>query len=193
MVRKKQHYCEHENCRIVSQSLKYSMRTQTGFQKRLAWVMEHAWGSVLDCGCNDGTFSIEMAKGGHDVTGIDILPSFIARAEYFAADEAVMDCTKFLVMNAQHLKFKKESFDTVVLTEVMEHVLKPRKVLKQVFKVLRPMGKLLVSVPNGVDNYPTHYNTFDPEPLKAMLEEHFHVDSVRSDYGSIFCVCYKDV
>ena len=104
-----------------------------------------------------------------------------------------MDCTKFLVMNAQHLKFKKESFDTVVLTEVLEHVLKPRKVLKQVFKVLRPMGKLLVSVPNGVDNYPTHYNTFFPESLEATLAEYFNVDSVRSDFGSIRCVCYKDV
>lgn len=191
LVSRKMHYEEHENYWMVQPSLKYTLPKASASQKRLQWIMRHARGRVLDCGCNDGTFSIELAKRGHDVVGIDILPRLVARAEHFAIEEGVMDSVRFAVMDIERMRFPKASFDTCILTETLEHLLKPRRALKRISRVLRPLGILLVSVPNGTDIQPTHYNSFDRGGLEKLLNEFFHIHELESDFGAFYVVAYN--
>lgn len=52
-----------------------------------------------------------------------------------------------VVADAADLPFRDNSFDVVLCSEVLEHVPKPRKVLSESYRVLRPGGSLLVCVP----------------------------------------------
>lgn len=191
MVGKRQHLEEHDNYWASVLSLKYSLPVTPAFQKRLAWILSNVRGSILDCGCNDGTFSIEMARRGHDVVGVDILPRLIARARESALTEGVVDSVRFEVMNIERLRFPRGTFDTVVMTETLEHLIKPRRALKEVAKVLKADGTLLLSVPNGTDTQPTHYNTFNIDGLTKLVEEFFRVEQLTSDFGTIYCIAKK--
>lgn len=191
MVGKRQHLEEHDNYWASVLSLKYSLPVTPAFQKRLDWILSNVRGSILDCGCNDGTFSIEMARRGHDVVGVDILPRLIARARESALTEGVVDSVRFEVMNIERLKFPRGVFDTVVMTETLEHLIRPRRALKEVAKVLKAEGALLLSVPNGTDAQPTHYNTFNIDGLTRLVEEFFRVEKLTSDFGTIYCIAKK--
>ena len=52
-------------------------------------------------------------------------------------------------VDSEDLPFDSESFDLVVLSEVMEHLRFPQKALREVARVLRPAGRLIGSVPNA--------------------------------------------
>jgi SAM-dependent methyltransferase len=56
---------------------------------------------------------------------------------------------KILDLNKHKLKFKKESVDTVVMGNVLEHVENPSDVLRQINKMLKKDGKLVLSIPNA--------------------------------------------
>lgn len=191
MVGKKQHLREHDEYWTVAPSLHYTLPNAPAFQHRLDWILANVRGKVLDCGCNDGTFSIAIAKVGHEVVGIDILPRLIDRAAEFAIQAGVIDCIQFQVMNVERLKFDRESFDTVVLTETLEHLIKPRKALKGISRILKPGGRVLASVPNGEDKQPTHYNTFTADSLEELLEEFFDIEKLTATIGSIYCVAVR--
>jgi SAM-dependent methyltransferase len=53
--------------------------------------------------------------------------------------------------DAQALKFPSDSFDYIVSCECMEHVLNPRKMTKEIARVLRPGGKFCLSTPSYVN------------------------------------------
>jgi ubiquinone/menaquinone biosynthesis C-methylase UbiE len=50
--------------------------------------------------------------------------------------------------NAESLPFKADTFDFLISTELIEHVMYPRKFLNEVHRVLKPGGKMLLSTPN---------------------------------------------
>jgi len=49
-----------------------------------------------------------------------------------------------------HLPFSSQSFDFIICTQVLEHLLWPQQLLKECHRVLTANGKILVSVPNTV-------------------------------------------
>ncbi len=84
--------------------------------------------------------------------------------------------------DALNLPYKPESFDYIILSEVLEHIDKPEAALKEIFKVLKKNGKFLVSVPYKQVltfqicihcNKPTptyaHLHSFDDKNLAQML------------------------
>lgn len=192
MVSKRQHFKEHREYWTTAPALNMSIQVSPGFQKRLDWILGNIEGTVLDCGCNDGAYTIEIHKAGHKAVGVDILPEMILKAletcERLGLDENQID---FQVMDIEDLDFDDCQFDCVVLTETLEHLVNPRIGLKEVNRVLKPNGKLLASVPNGVDKQPTHYNTFDFIRLRDLLDDYFKIERLESDFGSFYCVARK--
>lgn len=99
---------------------------------------------VLDIGCGEGFFASELAQDGNRVTGVDILPlpseskSF---ERYIHAD--ITDGIGEVVQ-----KLHGQRFDRVLLLDVLEHLQRPEKVLRECRNVLTPAGALVVSVPN---------------------------------------------
>jgi SAM-dependent methyltransferase len=70
------------------------------------------------------------------------------------------------------LPFPAGSFDTVLSNDVMEHIKEPELAWSEMARVLRPNGKLIVSVPflYGVHEAPHDYHRFTAFKLKALCD-----------------------
>jgi SAM-dependent methyltransferase len=128
-----------------------------------------AGGHVLEVGCGPGRLAILLARGGVDVTGVDLDPEMIerARANAHAAVDGDGGRPTFMVADAASLPFPDGSFDLAVSTLSMHHWADATKGLDEVARVLRPDGRALVwdLRPGGV---PLHRATPDPvEPARA--------------------------
>ncbi len=97
-------------------------------------------GPVLDLGCGDGFFAETVF--GHLDTGIDLDAGEVGRAvKRGAYDQA-------LVVSATDMPFKNGSYNTVISNCVMEHIPDIDSVLSEVRRVLKPGGRLLITVPS---------------------------------------------
>ncbi len=93
-------------------------------------------GRILDVGCSDGGFIRELAKLGWDVFGVDI-------------SRAIPRDLKVVVNNLDNgLPFKDGSFDYVYTSEVIEHVLDTSLFLREINRVMKQGGVLVLTTPN---------------------------------------------
>ena len=97
---------------------------------------------LLDVGCGDGSL-IEIARSRFDeVYGCDISELILRDAKTRGIIPTCLD------LNARHLPFRDKSFNTLTCLEVIEHVLNPIQLLKDLNRVLHPNGQLVLSTPN---------------------------------------------
>jgi SAM-dependent methyltransferase len=102
-------------------------------------------GRWLDCGCADGGYSLGLIEHGVDeVIGIDVEVDRVLEA----ASRAIDRPAHFAVSISEQLAFPDESFDGVLINEVLEHVDDERATLSEVFRILRPGGVLILIGPN---------------------------------------------
>jgi SAM-dependent methyltransferase len=102
-------------------------------------------GEWLDLGCADGYYSVGLAeRGATSVLGIDVNPRLVARASELAHPKGV----SFLVADGDRLAFDDDSFDGVLLNEVLEHVEDDMLTVREIARVLRPGGVLALFSPN---------------------------------------------
>jgi SAM-dependent methyltransferase len=93
-----------------------------------------------------------------------IYASAFAHCEYFACDRAVGDTAwdysrLDVVADLAALPFRNDAFDAILSTHALEHVTEPAVVLGEMARILRPRGRLYVSVPFLGD--PIHQEPFD--------------------------------
>ncbi|MHB8619844.1 MAG: class I SAM-dependent methyltransferase [Chloroflexota bacterium] len=96
---------------------------------------------VLDLGCAFG-FGTRILSARYAVVGVDASAGFILRAHRSVPG------VPFVLARAETLPFPDQSFDAVVLLEVLEHVGDEAAVLAEVRRILRPGGELVLSVPH---------------------------------------------
>ena len=98
---------------------------------------------VLDVGCGPGTL-LSLYNG--NAVGLDISEKQIC----FAKKEFDLKSTKWVVGGKPPLPFNENTFDYVIMLELIEHI--PRNeakaLMKSVYYVLKPGGKLIISTPN---------------------------------------------
>ena len=97
---------------------------------------------VLDVGCGDGEFALELAKRGAVVTGIDASAAMIDAAKRRATQHNV-DIT-FQVGMAEQLAFSAERFDVVTAITILCFVGDAAPVFREIARVLRPGGRLVI-------------------------------------------------
>jgi len=124
---------------------------------------------ILDVGCGWGVLSAYLARQGHRVTGVDNNESTLKTASQtiarYAASVALKQC------DAQHLDFPDQCFDLVIWEEMLEHLDQPLFALEEGRRVLRPRGKIILSVPNSES---PRYKIFQLLGLKKILIFHEH-------------------
>lgn len=97
---------------------------------------------VLDVGCGEGRFAVELLGAGAQVVGIDAAEEPLRRAR---ARHPELDLR--LVSDAGPWELEDSSFDVVWAGEVLEHVADTSAWLSEVRRVLRSGGSLLLSTP----------------------------------------------
>ena len=137
------------------------------------FARQHAGTSILDLGCGYGAYSGALMKEGVKCIGCDINLDYLKQAVQQGLPVVNVD-TK--------LPFSDRSFDSVVMFEVIEHVVDMQSILKEAFRVARK--NVLITVPNSEDiermkaNDVTyahmlssdHLHFFDPDSFKSLLE-----------------------
>ena len=97
---------------------------------------------VLDVGCGDGSFAIELVRRGAVVTGIDASVAMIAAARSKAARHHAD--VSFQVAEAAHLPFEAEQFDVVTAITILCFVDNAAPVFREIARVLTPGGHLVI-------------------------------------------------
>jgi len=127
------------------------------------FAIQHAGKRILDVGCATGEYCRILNKQGFECVGVDMNPEYVANARASGVEAYCMD--------AESLKFADNSFDTVILFEVLEHLNNPDCVLKEVKRVARK--NILVTVPNCSDFYKLRDKGLTYEHMLEMDHELF--------------------
>ena len=105
------------------------------------WIEQERPGEVLEVGTATGYLSSEMAKRGCEVTGIEQDPQM--------AELARRHCREMIVGDIETLDLGTMGrYDAIIFGDVLEHLRNPRAVLEKMSGLLRPGGKILISLPN---------------------------------------------
>ena len=99
--------------------------------------------TVLELGCGAGYFTQELARSGADIVAIDVSPELleIARANCSAPN------VRYQIQNAHALSYSEAVFDSVVGSSVLHH-LEIEEALREIYRVLKPMGTIYFTEPN---------------------------------------------
>jgi len=104
---------------------------------------------LIDAGCGSGAFTIGAARRGYDAIGKLVLLALqiaMERAEICNAKS-----TSFPIQDIRFLHERTEfagKFDVAISFENIEHVIDDRKLMKDIYRVLKPGGCLLLTTPN---------------------------------------------
>lgn len=96
---------------------------------------------VLEVGCGGGHVLAHFARTRR--TGIDLSPAMLARTRRRHAQAVPL-----IQAIAEGLPVRSASQDVVLCTEVLEHTRDPAQVIAELMRVVRPEGRVVVSVPN---------------------------------------------
>ena len=120
-------------------------------------VREHCRGRVLDAGAGRGAYRDLLLESADEYVGMDFS----------------LDGSASVVGDVQHLPFADSSFDAVFCSQVLEHVPEPCLALREFWRVLRPEGKLVLSVPHisWLHNEPHDYYRYTKHGLRFLLEQ----------------------
>jgi len=151
----------------------YNRRVQQDLRNRIHWMCTQARGQkVLDVGCSQGILSILLAREGYQVVGIDTDPEAIKFAEKDKAKESpdTQGRLEFRNVSIFDCTFEAGSFDTVVLGEVVEHVVNPERLVELAASWTKPDGVIVVTTPFGILEDPDHKRTYLLRNFMQLVE-----------------------
>ncbi len=103
---------------------------------------------ALDAGCGNGQFSqLLISLGVSCVVGVDFSHNMIMAAKKRSARGKFSERLDLTLGELESLNFRDEIFDVVFMFGVIEHLKNPYTVLREVRRVLRNGGKLILDVP----------------------------------------------
>ena len=126
--------------------------------------LRHAKGEVLDVGCGSSPYRFLLSTERTRYTGLDIVD----------ADKFDFRNSDIVAFDGMHIPFPDASFDVVLCTEELEHVQHYQVLIDEMRRVLKPGGRLIVTVPWSAR---FHYIPFDffrytPSSLQQMFDHY---------------------
>jgi ubiquinone/menaquinone biosynthesis C-methylase UbiE len=99
-------------------------------------------GNILEIAPGPGYLSIELAKKGHKVTGVELSPDFV-KIEQVNAREAKVS-VDFKEGNVSNIPSSDNEFDFTICTAAFKNFKNPVKALNEMYRVLKPGGTSLI-------------------------------------------------
>lgn len=133
-----------------------------------------------------------LRKLGYNLVGLDVDPGRMSKI----IDDLKLE-VKECDIEKDRFPFEDNSFSGVLFTEVLEHLrMSPLWTLKEIHRVLRPDGRLLLTTPNltsiyNIHSFLTEGKITDPYDQFNKIEEIGHMGHVReytpAEVGSLLC------
>lgn len=112
------------------------------FTKRLTWAVKQCKTpdeAILDAGCGDGRVVEMLSKAWFtNITGIDFNENVTS---------LTVEHARFLCEDLTKTTFEDNTFDTIIILDVLEHFEHLEAPLGELKRILKPGGKLIVSMP----------------------------------------------
>ncbi len=124
---------------------------------------------ILDLGCGNGDFVLEMKYLGWDSYGLEI-------------DRQAVDIGRAAGLNIKYSflnddTYEKEYFDVIHMNNVIEHVYNPLEILERCYNILKPGGQLIIRTSNA--NSLAH-TVFGSNYRGLEIPRHLHIFSPKS-------------
>lgn len=118
-------------------------------------------GNILEIGCGRGYYEgfLSYVYPSMTITAIDQNSEYLNIAKRYTQSKRVA----FEMGDALSLRYEKNSFNGILASEVLEHLSDDAKALQEMYRVLKPGGIVMITVPNA--SYP-----FLWDPLNYVLE-----------------------
>ena len=135
---------------------------------------------ILDIGCGRGTFA-NFVDGNLDLYGVDISESAIFEANKIYVDAKQIDLDK------DELPYDNNFFNITIALDILEHVYDPLAAIKEIYRVLKDNGKLILSTPNIL------YEKYLKDLVNTRKFPKTSLDQFPYDGGHIHFFTYKDI
>lgn len=122
--------------------------------------------NVLDIGCGVGLGLrlINLLHPEKKLYGVDISELAVERVNKYLPN-AILECEKVPPLN-----YDDDFFDIIICTEFLEHITDPVFALKEIKRVLKPEGKVLITIPNNcLGSAPEHLHQWNFDEFNNLL------------------------
>lgn len=99
----------------------------------VSMINDYCHGDLLDIGCGNKPYETLFKTKANNYVGCDIVQSSLNKVD--------------VICDALSLPFGDSKFDTAFSTQVIEHVNNPSKMIKEIYRVLKPGGSLIMTGP----------------------------------------------
>lgn len=171
---------------------KLGKEMQNKVKERFLWMSNMIEGEkILDIGCSSGIFDILLGREGKIITGLDIDIEAINKANELKEQEGTLVKKNIDFVCSSINEYKtKEKYDTIILSEILEHMFYPDKIISKVTNMLKETGVLIITVPFGVNSYFDHKKSYYVADILDMVNSYYNVLEIKyfGEWIGVKCV-----
>jgi|CXWL01.1.fsa_nt_gi SAM-dependent methyltransferase len=156
-------------------------RMESGAPRYNAWLgqkfREHAGSRVLEVGAGLGTITEQLVEGRERIVALEADPFYVRRLNNRFRGLSQVSIVASKLEGADLGKLKAEKCDTVVLSNVLEHIEDDAEAVRKFAALLPPNGRLLILVPalpvlfGAMDEAVGHYRRYTEPTLRRVITE----------------------
>ncbi len=149
--------------------------------------------SILDVGAGSAWVADYFVKNSVKVTSLDLSKINVTKAKEIVPENLHSQ----IVADSFKLPIKNNSYDIVIASEIIEHVISPKDFVNELFRVVKPGGKLIITTPykeklryylcihcNKKTPVHAHIHSFDENKLISLCDSQGLSDVIWNTFGN---------